>query len=89
MGFAGTEGWLAASSEPRVMRNFENTPREKGEIGARMAWMGQRFAAKVETRAISNPSDQGSLRFDGSCVGMAGGNWILSLGYPEQWWNRL
>jgi len=85
-GSAGIEGWLAASSEPRVIRNFENTPREKGEIGARMAWMGQRFAAKIETRTISNPSDQDSFRLDGSYVGMAVGNWMLSLGYPEQWW---
>ena len=85
-GSAGIEGWLAASSQPRVMRNFENTPREKGEIGARMTWMGQRFAAKVEGRAVSNLSGQDSFRLDGSYVGMAVGNWMLSLGYPEQWW---
>ena len=85
-GFAGREGWLAASSQPRVMRNFENTPREKGEIGARMTWMGQRFAAKVEGRAVSSLSGQDSFRLDGSYVGMAVGNWMLSLGYPERWW---
>ena len=86
VGFAVREGWLAASSQPRVMRNFENTPREKGEIGARITWMGQRFAAKVEGRAVSNLSGQDSFRLDGSYVGMAVGNWMLSLGYPEQWW---
>ena len=85
-GFAGREGWLAASSQPRVMRNFENTPREKGEIGARITWMGQRFAAKVEGRAVSSLSGQDSFRLDGSYVGMAVGNWMLSLGYPERWW---
>ena len=85
-GFARREGWLAASSQPRVMRNFENTPREKGEIGARITWMGQRFAAKVEGRAVSSLSGQDSFRLDGSYVGMAVGNWMLSLGYPERWW---
>ena len=35
---------VSGSSEPRVIRTFENTPRGEVEAKARLAWVGERFA---------------------------------------------
>ena len=35
---------VSGSSEPRVIRTFENTPRAEGEASAKLAWVGERFA---------------------------------------------
>jgi hypothetical protein len=36
-------GWASASAEPRVIRTFENTPREEAEAGVAFSWTNSRF----------------------------------------------
>ncbi len=77
---------LAASLEPRFIRTFENTPRDEGEITARLSWLGDRFAVNLSATAAANPFDGDEFRPDGTYIGVALGNWMLTAGWQERWW---
>ena len=77
---------LSAAANPRVIRSFENTPREDGEIFARLNWLGERFAINLQATAVANPSDGDDVRPDGTYIGVALGNWMVSAGWQERWW---
>tara|TARA_R110002096_G_scaffold6305_4_gene29269 strand:- start:32875 stop:34347 length:1473 start_codon:yes stop_codon:yes gene_type:complete len=77
---------LSASIDPRFIRTFENTPRDEGELSATASWQGSRFAIKLSATAVANPFDNDKVRPDGTYVGMALGNWIISAGWQERWW---
>lgn len=77
---------LAISEDPRRIRSFEDTPRDDGEAALGLTWTGNRFAVRLTGTAVSNPFDGDSFRFDGSYLGVALGNWMLSTGYQERWW---
>jgi hypothetical protein len=76
---------ISASSEPRVIRTFENTPRAEGEASAKLAWVGERFALNLSATYVSNPLDGDEFRPDGTYVGVALGNWLLTAGWQERW----
>jgi hypothetical protein len=76
----------ALAEEPRVIRGFEDTPREEAQAGGAVAWAGDRLAINLQATAVSNPSDGDSFRPDGSWVGLTLGNWLLSAGWQERWW---
>ena len=76
----------AAALKPRVIRTFEDTPREKGELELSLGWTGDRFSFKADATVVADASDGESLRPDGSYLGMALGNWMVSAGYQERWW---
>jgi hypothetical protein len=76
----------AGSAKPRVVRTFEDTPREKGELELSLAWTGERFSFKAAATGVADASDGKSLRPDDSYLGMALGNWMLSAGYQKRWW---
>ena len=77
---------VSASSEPRVIRTFENTPRAEGEASAKLAWVGERFAFNLSATYVSNPFDGDEFRPDGTYVGVALGNWMLTAGWQERWY---
>ena len=77
---------LSAAANPRVIRSFENTPREDGEIFARLNWLGERFAINLQATAVANPFDGDDVRPDGTYIGVALGNWMVSAGWQERWW---
>jgi len=77
---------ISLAANPRVIRSFENTPREEGEIFARLNWLGERFAVNLQATAVSNPVDGDEIRPDGTYIGMSLGNWMLSAGWQERWW---
>jgi hypothetical protein len=77
---------LAASENPRVIRGFENTPREEGETSVGLSWIGNRFAVNLAATYASNPFDDDEFRPDGTYVGMALGNWMLTAGWQDRWW---
>ena len=79
---------LAASGagNPRIVRSFEHTPREEAEILAGVSWLGERFALNVRVSYADNPLDGDEYRPDGTYVGVAFGNWMLSAGWQERWW---
>ena len=84
-GFADFEFSASGSDNPRILRAFEDTPREEGEVTAGVSWVGERFAFNLRATYANNPFDGDEYRPDGTYVGMALGNWMLSAGWQERW----
>jgi hypothetical protein len=77
---------VGLSARPTKLRTFESVPREEAEIEGAIEWLGDRFAVRLAATAVADPSDDKSVRPDGSYVGVTLGNWMLSAGYLERWW---
>lgn len=73
-------------TEPLLLRGFEDRAREDSDVTAGVAWMGDRFAARINVNAVSSPDDDQDIRLDGSFVGVAIGNYMVSAGMMERWW---
>jgi hypothetical protein len=86
VGFLDINVGLSGSHNPRVVRSFENTPREEGEVRAQLSWLGERFAVNLAATYASNPFDGEDLRPDGTYLGVALGNWMVTAGWQERWW---
>lgn len=76
---------VGGASEPRIVRSFENTPRTNGEAHARLTWVGDRFALNLSATYANNPFDGDEFRPDGTYVGVAVGNWMVTAGWQERW----
>jgi hypothetical protein len=75
---------IGAATEPRAIRSFSSTPREKGELEAGISYTGDALSFKVNlTRAVDSTDD---WRLDGSYFGFATRKWSFVGGYPERWW---
>ena len=85
-GLAEFEFAVAGASNPRIVRSFESTPREEAEATAGVSWVGERFALNLRATYANNPLDGDEFRPDGTFVGVALGNWMLSAGWQERWW---
>ncbi len=77
---------VSGAIEPRFVRSFQDTPRDEGELTASLDWFGQRFAARLSATAVANPLDGDEVRPDGTWLGVALGNWMLTAGWQERWW---
>ena len=77
---------LAAAENPRIIRGFEDTPREDGEVSAGLSWFGERLAMNLQVTYVDNPFDGEELRPDGTYLGIALGNWMVTAGWQERWW---
>ena len=77
---------ISASLEPRFIRTFEDTPRDEGEVGASVAWAGERFSLRLAATGVANPFDGDRIRPDGTSINVVLGNWILSAGWQDRWW---
>jgi hypothetical protein len=77
---------LAAQNEARLIRPFEALPRSDAELSAGLGWTGERFAVRLAVTQVHDPADGEATRFDGSYVGAALGNWLLTAGFQERWW---
>jgi hypothetical protein len=77
---------VAGSTEPDVLRGFASTPREEGEIEAGIDWMSKRLAIRAQATAVADADDGKTWRPDGSYVGVAFWNTMLSAGYMDRWW---
>jgi hypothetical protein len=85
-GYPIVEFSVSGADNPRLLRSFEDTPREEGEVTAGVSWVGERFAFNLRATYADNPFDGDDWRLDGTYVGMALGNWMLSAGWQERWW---
>ncbi len=74
------------TEHPRTIRSFDDSPREKGEIGAGVEWTGSRFAMRLQGQAVDDPDDNKDLRLDGSYLGIALGNWMLAASTSDRYW---
>ena len=77
---------LSAAENPRQVRSFEYTPREEGEVMAGLSWLGDRFTVNLRARYAASPFDGEEFRPDGTYVGAALGNWMVTAGWQERWW---
>ena len=77
---------LSASENPRQVRSFEYAPREEGEVMAGLSWLGERFTVNLRARYVANPFDDEEFRPDGTYIGAALGNWIVTAGWQDRWW---
>ena len=77
---------LSGSHNPRIIRSFENTPRAEGEARVELSWLGERFSLNLSAAYAANPFDNDEFRPDGTYVGMALGNWMVTAGWQERWW---
>ena len=78
--------WGSAAAEPRVIRNFENTPREEAEAGLEFGWTSNRFTVNLSAAYANDPVDGDEFRPDDTYVGMVLGNWIMTAGWQQRWW---
>jgi hypothetical protein len=78
--------WASAAAEPRVIRTFEDTPREEAEAGVAVSWTNKRFTVSLSAAYAHDPVDGEEFRPDGSYVGMALGNWMVTAGWQQRWW---
>jgi hypothetical protein len=76
----------SAGSDPRLIRDFEDTPRAKGELGVAAEWTGDRFAVNLAGQYAADPEDGDELRADGSYAGFALGNWMFAAAMTDRWW---
>lgn len=85
-GPGGLELRAAGSSDAPEWRAFSDQPREQGEVSVASSWMTERFAARVQVTGVASPSDDKTVRLDGSYVGVNLGNFMISAGEMERWW---
>lgn len=85
-GSFGVRLGLSGAYTPRIIRSFEDTPRDEGEARVELNWLGERFAVNLAATYVANPLDEDGLRPDGTYVGVALGNWMAMAGWQERWW---
>jgi hypothetical protein len=79
-------GWASAAAEPRVIRTFEDTPREEAEAGVAFSWTTSRFTVNLSAAYANDPIDEEEFRLDDTYVGMVLGNWMMTAGWQQRWW---
>ena len=78
--------WASAAAEPRVIRTFEDTPREDVEAGLALSWTGTRFTINLSGTYVDDPVDKDEFRPDDTYVGVLAGNWMVTAGWQQRWW---
>lgn len=73
-------------TEPFLLRGFEDRAREDSDVTVGASWIGDRFAARINVNVVGSPDDDQDVRMDGSFVGVAIGNYMVSAGAMERWW---
>jgi hypothetical protein len=76
----------AAGGEPGVLRDFDSFAREKGEVGTRADFAAGRFSASLNISGAADPSDDHTVRADGSHATVQLGNWLVSAHTLERFW---
>jgi hypothetical protein len=79
-------GWASVAAEPRVIRTYEDTPREEAEAGVAFSWTGERFTMNLSAAYANDPVDADEFRPDDTYFGMALGNWMVTAGWQQRWW---
>jgi len=79
-------GYASVAEDPRLIRSFDDTPREDAQLGAGFRYSGERFTVRLNATRVWDPADGDTVRPDGSYIGADLGNWTLSVGYPDRWW---
>jgi hypothetical protein len=79
-------GWASVAAEPRVIRAFEDTPREEAEAGLAFSWTGTWATVNLSGAYVNDPLDGDEFRPDDTYVGAVVGNWMVTAGWQQRWW---
>jgi hypothetical protein len=85
-GYAGAGIRVRGAYEPTMLRTFEDTPREEGELALRASWLTDHLALNLQGSVVAGPGDDQQFRADGSYLGLNFGNFMISAGFMERWW---
>ncbi|MDZ7644047.1 MAG: capsule assembly Wzi family protein [Woeseiaceae bacterium] len=77
---------VSAAENPLRIRGYENTPRDNVAAGAGLSWTGDRLTITLKGQAADPADDNLEGRADGSMIGIALGNWAVSLNTLDRWW---
>jgi hypothetical protein len=76
----------SVADNPRFIRTFENTPIDEIELTGKLSWVGERFTINLQGTLVEDPFDGDEFRPDGTYVGVALGNWMLTAGWQARFW---
>jgi hypothetical protein len=85
-GFAGLGIRVRGAYQTGELRQFDDQPREDGELALRASWLTEHLALNLQGAYVVNPQDGQEFRADGSYLGVNFGNFMLSAGLMERWW---
>lgn len=77
---------VSGAGNPEVLRGFEDTPREEGEIGASLGASSKHFSGRLSVAYVVDPDDDKSVRLDGTYGTARLGNWLFTAGALDRWW---
>lgn len=77
---------LSGYKNRQLLRTFEEVPREEAEAKVEAEYLYDRIAARVRVSAVDSKDIESDVRWDGSYIGGALGNWMLTLGAQDRWW---
>lgn len=85
------------TNQPALVRGFDYTPRQRGEVTASLEYMGDSTALRLSVGAYSRffkddspwyyaGQDQFQASLDGTYLAQRVDNWILYAGWLDEWW---
>jgi hypothetical protein len=83
---SGTFSTHFVAGHPGLLRDFETAGREDATATLSAAFSGTRWSTTLVAAGVTDPADNHALRFDGSELTVAWGNWLLSANALERWW---
>lgn len=77
---------LGGATSPDMIGGFGDSPNEQGEVDFTLDYVGDAFAIALSPSYAPDPSDDETVRFDGSYVAGTLSNWTFGAGYIDRWW---
>ncbi len=77
---------VGLAAKPNRIRSFQNNPREEAELSLGISWTGEFFSADLNGQAVAGPDDDKEFRYDNSLLGVAVGNYAITLSTMDRWW---
>lgn len=85
------------TNQPALVRGFEQTPRQRGEVTASLEYIGDSTALRLSLGAYSRfakgdspwyyaGQDSFQASLDGTYIAQRVDNWILYAGWLDEWW---
>lgn len=77
---------LSGAEKPIPIRSFADTPRDSAELGAGLAWTGDRITIALNGQLVDSPADGEEVRADGSVAAISLGNFAFAASTLSRWW---